>query len=155
MQRFAPLKIWQLGNISRYKSGLEIIEKIQNRRNMHPAFVKLADKRENLEDWFSVAHCSICKDFTDEPYFLHCNDNHTFCGQCLIESLHKQQHSQKKTCPICENSIEEIDLLIFKSHAHVMLSLVEIELPESAEELHQVISNKPRIPLETLKSMIS
>lgn len=105
---------------------------------MSHIFNELADGREDLQKWFNIVHCDVCHEFTDEPLFLHCQDIHTICPECM----HRAQAAGSKECPSCSHEYELVDPIAFKAHALALINLVEVELPERSEELQLKLEEK-------------
>lgn len=117
-------------------------------RKLHPVFAELARGRKELEDWFAVAHCCVCSEFTDEPLFLHCSENHTVCEPCLRGVLLERG----RCCPRCAHAFDTADPLLFKAHAHAMLNLAEVEAPDRVHELHTLLVSKRKTSTSLLDS---
>lgn len=106
--------------------------------NMIPEFIELAHGKKELIDWFQLAHCSDCGQFTLQPYFLGCHTNHIFCERCVAANL--VTHGDR--CAKCSHKISKIDGTTFYAHANALLNLLHVKMPETAMNLEHEYTHK-------------
>lgn len=102
---------------------------------MRSEFIDLAKGNEELSRWFSVVHCSDCEEFTLQPYFFGCKDNHTFCEMCTVKNL----IAQGDHCVKCSHKISTIDGTTFYPHARALLNLLYVKNPDKAKGLEDIV----------------